>query len=409
MPLRYGKAVNGPLNKPSYVTLIKVKSSCNSVEVTGTATKAAERHHLVFLFVGGALAAVAAVALGVAVVLHMYKRRRRCSYNYTRSPRSRKGSLGPTEEISPQLFSYDQLRRATDGFKEELGRGSFGAVYKGAIGGNGETRRLVAVKRLEKVIEEGEREFLTEMRSIGRTHHRNLVRLLGVCHEGQTRLLVYEYMSNGSLASFIFKKVDDDRPRLRWNERVRIAVDVARGILYLHQDCEPHIIHCDIKPQNILMDASRTAKICDFGLAKLLGPDQTRTFTAVRGTRGYLAPEWYKNAPISVKADVYSFGMVLLETICCRKNLDVDVPDEEMILSEWVYRCFREGQLSKLLKEEEEDGEEVEKRVLERMVKVALWCIQEEPALRPTMKMVMAMLEGNLETPIPPPPDSRES
>ncbi|XP_059432732.1 G-type lectin S-receptor-like serine/threonine-protein kinase LECRK1 [Corylus avellana] len=303
------------------------------------------------------------------------------------------GNLGANEEVTLRLFSYNELKRATNGFKAELGKGSFGAVYKGALY---KGRRLVAVKRLEKLVEEGEREFQAEMRAIGRTHHRNLVRLLGYCAEGSKRLLVYEYMSNGSLADLLFRA--DRRPD--WDERVRIARDVARGILYLHEECEAPIIHCDIKPQNILMDDFWTAKISDFGLAKFLMPDQTRTFTGIRGTRGYLAPEWYKNTPISVRADVYSYGMVLLEILCCRKNIELNVSNnEEVVLSTWIYKCFVGRELDKIV-----HGEEVDKTALENMVKLGLWCIQDEPALRPSMKSVLLMLEGITEISIPPCP-----
>ncbi|XP_059433157.1 G-type lectin S-receptor-like serine/threonine-protein kinase LECRK1 [Corylus avellana] len=303
------------------------------------------------------------------------------------------GNLGLNEEVTLRLFSYNELKRATNGFKEELGKGSFGAVYKGVLF---KGRRLVAVKRLEKLVEEGEREFQAEMRAIGRTHHKNLVRLLGYCTEGSKRLLVYEYMSNGSLSDLLFRA--ERRPD--WDERVRIARDVARGILYLHEECEAPIIHCDIKPQNILMDDFWTAKISDFGLAKFLMPDQTRTFTGIRGTRGYLAPEWYKNNPISVRADVYSYGIVLLEILCCRRNIEINISNEdEMILSTWIYKCFIGRELDKIVR-----GEEVDKATLENMVKVALWCIQDEPALRPSMKSVLLMLEGITEISNPPCP-----
>ncbi|CAL5335769.1 unnamed protein product [Camellia sinensis] len=305
------------------------------------------------------------------------------------------GNLSITEELTLHLFSYSELRKATNGFKEELGKGSFGAVYKGTLCRG---KRLIAVKRLQKVVEEGEREFQAEMRAIGRRHHKNLVRLLGYCIEGSKRLLVYEYMSNGSLADLIFKS----KRRPDWNERIRIALNVARGILYLHEECETPIIHCDIKPQNILMDEFWNAKISDFGMAKFLMPDQTRTFTGVRGTRGYLAPEWQRNNPISVKADVYSYGIVLLEIVCCRRNLEVNVSTpEEVVLSNWVYRCFAGRELNKLTVV---GDEEVDMKTLENMVKVGLWCIQDEPALRPSMKSVVLMLEGITDISIPPCP-----
>ncbi|XVF59035.1 hypothetical protein PTKIN_Ptkin07bG0241700 [Pterospermum kingtungense] len=308
------------------------------------------------------------------------------------------GNWGLTKELTLQIFSYHELRKATNGFTEELGKGSFGAVYKGTLYKGKET---VAVKRLEKLVEEGEREFQAEMRAIGRTHHKNLVRLLGYCAEDSKRLLVYEYMSNGSLANLLFKA----KSRLDWNERMRIALDVARGVLYLHEECETPIIHCDIKPQNILMDDFWTAKISDFGLAKLLMGDQTRTFTGARGTRGYMAPEWQRNTPISVKADVYSLGIVLLEIVCCRRNLEISVSKaEEIILSTWVYRCFVEKELDKLVL-----GEEVDKKSLEKMVMVALWCIQDEPALRPSIRSIVIMLEGITDIPIPPCPTANSA
>uniref|UniRef100_A0A7N2M927 non-specific serine/threonine protein kinase n=1 Tax=Quercus lobata TaxID=97700 RepID=A0A7N2M927_QUELO len=269
----------------------------------------------------------------------------------------RNGILGLPEEVTLRLFTYAELKRATNGFKEELGKGSFGAVYKGALN---KGKKLVAVKRLEKLVEEGEREFHAEMRAIGRTHHRNLVRLLGFCAEESKRLLVYEYMSNGSLADLLFGAMW----RPDWNERLRIAMDVSRGVLYLHEEY------------------------------------QTRTFTGVRGTRGYVAPEWHKNIPISVKADVYSYGIVLLEIVCCRKNIDVNASTaEEIVLSSWAYKCFAARDVYKLV-----IGEEVDMMSLEKMVKVGLWCIQEEPALRPSMKSVVLMLEGITEVPVPPCP-----
>lgn len=307
------------------------------------------------------------------------------------------GTLGLTEDLTLRSYTYKELMKATKDFKEELGKGSFGTVYKGCLY---KSKKQVAVKRLEKAMtDEGEREFQAEMLVIGRTHHKNLVRLLGYCAEGVKRLLVYEFMSNGTLADLLFRS--ERRPD--WSERVRIALDIARGILYLHEECEAPIIHCDIKPHNVLMDDFWTAKISDFGLAKLLMPDQTRTFTTVRGTRGYLAPEWHQNTPISVKVDIFSFGMMLLEIVCCRRNLEVhdESKPEEIVLSSWAYKCLVAGELNKLV-----GGEQVDKMTLERMVIVGLWCIQDEPALRPSIKSVVLMLEGMTNIVIPPPPTS---
>ncbi|XP_041003408.1 G-type lectin S-receptor-like serine/threonine-protein kinase LECRK1 isoform X2 [Juglans microcarpa x Juglans regia] len=304
-------------------------------------------------------------------------------------------NLGLNEEFTLRSFSYKELEKATNGFKEELGKGTFGALYKGTMHGGNKT---IAVRRLEKVVEEGQREFRAEMTAIGQTHHRNLVQLLGFCIEGSRKLLVYEYMPNGSLADLLFKA--EIRPI--WKERVKIALDVARGILYLHEGCEVHIIHCNIKPQNILMDDTWTAKISDFGLAKLyLLPNQSRKTTGGKQTTGYsyFAPEWQKNALISAKADTYSFGILVLEIVCCRRSIEVNVPTaDEISLSSWVYNCFVVGELDKLV----EADENVDFKTLERMVKVGLWCIQEDPALRPSMKSVILMLEGTIDIPVPP-------
>ncbi|GLT59523.1 hypothetical protein SLA2020_323360 [Shorea laevis] len=234
------------------------------------------------------------------------------------------------------------------------------------------------------------------MSAIGKTNHKNLVQLLGFCNEGQHQLLVYEYMSNGSLASYLF-----GNPRPSWYRRTQIAFGIARGLAYLHEECSNQIIHCDIKPQNILLDDSLTARISDFGLAKLLKTDQTRTVTAIRGTKGYVAPEWFKSMPVTVKVDVYSFGILLLELICCRKKFDQDAKDEnQMILADWTYDCYEEARLYLLVQEDEEAIQDI-KRV-EKFVMIAIWCIQDDPPLRPSMKIVSQMLEGAMEVPLPP-------
>ncbi|KAK9134538.1 hypothetical protein Syun_013868 [Stephania yunnanensis] len=309
---------------------------------------------------------------------------------------------GAAEEISLRSFQYDELEQATNGFKEEVGRGAFGTVFKGTLPNNNQT---IAVKRLDKnlVDEASEKEFQTEMRVIGKTHHKNLVKLLGYCQSGSNhRLLVYEYMSKGSLANFFFNSDHQQTPS--WDERLKIALNVARGILYLHEECETQIIHCDIKLQNILMDDSGCAKIGDFGLAKLLKPGQTNTFTGIRGTRGYVAPEWHRNLPVTVKVDVYSFGIVLLEIVCCRRNLDMNRSEDEAVLADWVYECFENGELGKLVSSE--DQQQVNMNWFDRAVRVALWCIQDEPSLRPSMKKVVLMLEGTIDIPTPPSPSS---
>nr|XP_010931037.2 G-type lectin S-receptor-like serine/threonine-protein kinase LECRK3 [Elaeis guineensis] len=313
--------------------------------------------------------------------------------------------IAMSEGMAPRSFSYSELRRATNGFSVQLGKGGFGTVFKGTLS-DGET--TIAVKKLdkaqeekrrsEKMVKRGERAFHMEIKVIGKTHQRNLIRLLGFCHEGSNRLLVYEYTSNGSLADLIF----DPERWPRWTERVRIASDVAKDILYLHEGCEKPIIHSDIKPQNILMDENGTAKISSFGLAKRLMPTQTRTMTDRRGTPGYVAPEWNGDTAITAKVDVYGFGIVLLELACCRQTIDARVEPEEIVLTQWAYNCLQARELEKLLR-----GEEAEMAELERLVKIGLWCIQPLPDSRPSMKKVMMMLDGNLEASHPPSPNPR--
>ncbi|KAM4083953.1 hypothetical protein ACB094_08G096100 [Castanea mollissima] len=299
-------------------------------------------------------------------------------------------------ETNMRCFTYQELVEATVGFKEELGKGAFGVVYKGEI----EMGSIVpvAVKKLHSLFQDNEREFKTEVNVIGQTHHKNLVRLFGFCDEGQQRLLVYEFLSNGTLASFLF---GDLKPS--WKQRISIAVGIARGILYLHEECSTQIIHCDIKPQNILLDDYYNARIADFGLAKLLMMDQSQTRTAIRGTKGYVAPEWFRNMPITAKVDVYSFGVMLLEIICCRRSVDVEtIEEEKAILTDWAYDCYREGVLDALVEHDVEVLNDREK--LEKYVMVAIWCIQEDPSLRPTMRRVTQMLEGVVEVLVPPCP-----
>jgi hypothetical protein len=382
LPLRY-RIRNANISTTAFFKVSSISSS-----ISDRPPKVRERLILIICIILGSVSCLCLV-LAISsffVYRHKFERYRKLSENV---------NLEFAEEFTLQSFSYNHLESATDGFKEELGRGSFGAVYKGILPRGGKT---IAVKRLEKGVEEGEREFRAEMTAMAQTHHRNLVRVLGFCIEGPKKLLVYEYMKNGSLADLIFKA---ERPPI-WKERIRIALDVARGLLYLHEESEARIIHCNIKPQNILMDDNWTAKISDFGFAKLLMPNQSRATMGAEGTSGYLAPERLKNSLTSLKVDIYSFGVVLLEIVCCRKNIEVNVSNaDEIILSNWAYNCFVAGELEKLV-----EDEDVDFRTLERLVKVGLWCVQEDPALRPSMKIVILMLEGTINIPIPPSPVS---
>ncbi|XP_039165914.1 G-type lectin S-receptor-like serine/threonine-protein kinase LECRK1 [Eucalyptus grandis] len=300
-----------------------------------------------------------------------------------------------TQATGTQTYTYQEPQEATDGFKE-LGRGAFGAVYKGVLGSK--DTNFVAVKVLMAWTGESEKEFEREVSATGQTNHKNLMQLLGFCNEGQHPLLVYEFMSNGSLADFLF---GSSRPS--WYKRVEIACDVTWGLSYLHEECTRRIIHCDIKPQNILLDGSLTTKISDFRLAKLFMANQTRTTIGVKGTIGYLALEWFRNMPISSKVDVYSFGILLVELICCRKNYEPKAEIEaQIVMVDRVYDCYHDGSVLQLVESDEEASRDI--KMVKRFVMIALWCIQEDPALRPTMKKTTQMLEGAVEVPVPPVP-----
>ncbi|KAG4944973.1 hypothetical protein AAZX31_15G007500 [Glycine max] len=294
----------------------------------------------------------------------------------------------------PARFTFAALCRATKDFSTKIGEGGFGSVYLGVL----EDGIQLAVKKLEGV-GQGAKEFKAEVSIIGSIHHVHLVKLKGFCAEGPHRLLVYEYMARGSLDKWIFKN-SDNTFLLNWDTRYNIAIGTAKGLAYLHEECEVRIIHCDIKPQNVLLDDNFTAKVSDFGLAKLMSREQSHVFTTLRGTRGYLAPEWITNYAISEKSDVFSYGMLLLEIVGGRKNYDQWEGAEKAHFPSYVFRMMDEGKLKEVL-DPKIDIDEKDERV-EAALKVALWCIQDDVSLRPSMTKVAQMLDGLCPVPDPP-------
>ncbi|XP_077238337.1 G-type lectin S-receptor-like serine/threonine-protein kinase At1g34300 [Tasmannia lanceolata] len=301
--------------------------------------------------------------------------------------------LHDMERENPIRFSSQQLRIATDNYSFLLGEGGFGTVYKG-IFYNGV---LVAVKVLRgssnKRIEE---QFMAEVSTIGRTHHFNLVRLYGFCFERDVQALVYEYMEKGSLDRFLFSETKT----IEWEKLHEIAVGTAKGITYLHEECQKRIIHYDIKPGNILLDATFCPKVADFGLAKLCNRENTHvTMTGGRGTPGYAAPEMWMPFPVTHKCDVYSFGMLLFEILGRRRNLDATLKDSQEWFPRWAWKKYEEGDMREMI---EVCGiEEKDRQKAERMAMCALWCVQYRPETRPCMSVVVKMLEGGVEIPAP--------
>ncbi|CAD6334279.1 unnamed protein product [Miscanthus lutarioriparius] len=291
-------------------------------------------------------------------------------------------------------FRYTDLSHATKNFSEKLGAGGFGCVFKGVLSGS----TTIAVKRLDGA-RQGEKQFRAEVSSLGLIQHISLVRLIGFCCEGDKRLLVYEHMSNGSLDSHLFQS---NAAALNWNTRYQIAIGVARGLSYLHQSCQECIIHCDIKPENILLDTSFVPKIADFGMAAFVGRDFSRVLTTFRGTAGYLAPEWLGGVAITSKVDVYSFGLVLLEIISGRRNSPEAYSSNNYHIEYFPVRAvnkLHEGDVRSLVDPQLHDDFNLEE--VERVCKVACWCIQDNELHRPTMGEVVRVLEGQQEIDMP--------
>ncbi|XP_030485253.2 G-type lectin S-receptor-like serine/threonine-protein kinase At2g19130 [Cannabis sativa] len=296
-------------------------------------------------------------------------------------------------------FGYRDLQYATKNFSEKLGGGGFGSVFKGKLNDSTE----IAVKKLESV-HQGEKQFRTEVSTIGTLQHVNLVRLRGFCSQGTNKLLVYDYMSNGSLDSHLFCQNDSSNV-LDWKTRFEIAVGTARGLVYLHEKCRECIIHCDIKPENILLNVEFCAKIADFGLAKLVGREFSRVLTTMRGTRGYLAPEWIAGVAITPKADVYSYGMMLFELISGKRNSEISEDGKVQFFATRAARLIVEGgDVLSLLDTRLEGNANIEE--LRRVCVVSCWCIQDNETQRPSMGCVVQMLEGIIEMELPPVPRS---
>ncbi|PUZ63728.1 hypothetical protein GQ55_3G090900 [Panicum hallii var. hallii] len=294
-------------------------------------------------------------------------------------------------------FRYTDLCHATRNFSERLGGGGFGSVFKGVLSDS----TTIAVKRLDGA-RQGEKQFRAEVSSIGLIQHINLVKLIGFCCGGDKRLLVYEHMLNGSLDGHLFQS---NAAVLSWSTRYQIAIGVARGLLYLHKSCRECIIHCDIKPENILLDASFVPKIADFGMAAFVGRDYSRVLTTFRGTAGYLAPEWLSGVAITPKVDVYSFGMVLLEIISGRRNSPEVHSSSGYHVTYFPVQAIsklHDGDLQSLMDPQLQGDFNLHEA--ERVCKVACWCIQDNEFDRPEMVEVVRALEGLQEFDIPPMP-----
>ncbi|CAN1831630.1 Rust resistance kinase Lr10 [Linum perenne] len=333
----------------------------------------------------------------ISFLIYKWRRRHRSAYDKIEE-------FIQNHNLMPIRYSYSNIKNFTGGFKDKLGEGGFGSVYKCKL----RSGSFAAVKILgKKSTAGGVQDFINEVATIGRIHHTNVVRLIGFCSEGSKRALVYEFMPNGSLDKYIFRKQQGGGQKtLSLEQLYRISIGVARGIEYLHSGCAMQILHFDIKPHNVLLDDNFNPKLSDFGLAKLYNAgDRVATLTAVRGTIGYMAPElFYKNIGIvSHKADVYSFGMLLLDMAEKRNNSNAEADHSSQVYFPfWVHDQVSTPGTSIAVGD---DVTEEENDVAKKMVIVGLWCIQTNPESRPPMNKVLEMLEGELESlPLPPRP-----
>nr|VDD49327.1 unnamed protein product [Brassica oleracea] len=299
-------------------------------------------------------------------------------------------------------FDYEAIEAATSNFHNtnKLGHGGFGEVYKGTFPNGTE----IAVKRLSKTSGQGEREFKNEVLLVAKLQHRNLVRLLGFCVQGEEKILVYEFLPNKSLNYFLFGD-STKRSQLDWTRRYKIIGGITRGILYLHQDSRLTIIHRDLKASNILLDEDMNPKIADFGMAKNFRMDQTEDNTGrVVGTFGYMPPEYVANGQFSTKSDVYSFGLLILEIIGGKKNSSFNETDGSISnLVTYVWRLWNNDSLLELV--DPVIGDNYDKYEVIRCVHIGLLCVQENPTDRPTMLTIFQMLTNTSVTlPVPEPP-----
>ncbi|XP_021763602.1 LEAF RUST 10 DISEASE-RESISTANCE LOCUS RECEPTOR-LIKE PROTEIN KINASE-like 2.5 [Chenopodium quinoa] len=308
-------------------------------------------------------------------------------------------------EHAPKRYTYGEIKKMTSCFQEKLGEGGYGGVYKGIL----QDGSPVAVKSLKNHSSKGA-DFINEIASISETNHVNIVTLLGYCYQGRKSALVYEFLPNGSLDKYIY--CGQNQNSIAWETLLQIVIGIGRGLEYLHQGCRTRILHFDIKPHNILLDAKFCPKISDFGLAKsYVQTKSLMTMSGTRGTPGYIAPEVFCRGfgGASHKSDVYSFGMLVLDLVGCRKNsiAGSEKTGSELYFPHYIYKQFELKDDHELKEEHELLGisNDEEKAIQKKLVIVSLWCIQTNPSSRPSISRAVEMLEGDIESlQIPPIP-----
>ncbi|KAJ3678339.1 hypothetical protein LUZ60_002142 [Juncus effusus] len=294
-------------------------------------------------------------------------------------------------KCNARVFTFAELSQATGGFNSQslVGEGGFGRVYKGHLQ---DLNQGIAVKQLDRNGIQGNREFLVEALMLSLLHHKNLVNLIGYCADNDQRILVYEYMSHGSLEDHLLDIPEEKKP-LDWNSRMKIALGAAKGLEYLHDTANPPVIYRDFKASNILLDEDFNPKLSDFGLAKV-GPvgDKSHVSTRVMGTYGYCAPEYALTGKLTTMSDVYSFGVVFLEIITGRRAIDMSKPEPEQNLVQWAEPRFKNKKRFIEMADPALYGEFPTKSLYQALA-IAAMCLQEEASTRPVMSDVVTALE----------------
>ena len=373
---------------------IKSWEFSSSLDIKVTSGKKAENNRLIVVLTvsGGVLIAGVIVAF---IILWLWKGKKKETVATSLTSINDDLERG----AGPRRFSYSDLISATNNFSDErkLGQGGFGSVYKGYLTN---LDLLIAVKKISSRSKQGKKEFITEVKIFNQLRHRNLVQLIGWCHDKSEFLLVYEFMPNGSLDTHLFGR----RNPLSWEVRYKISLGLASALLYLHEEWEQCVVHRDIKASNVMLDSSFNVKLGDFGLARLMDHELGAQTTGLAGTLGYMAPEYISTGRASKESDVYSFGVVALEIATGRKSVNPMGKDSEMGLVEWIWNLYGKGDL--LLAMDEKLQTDFDEKQVECLMIIGLWCSHPDRNLRPSMRQAIQVLkfettQPNLPTQMP--------
>ncbi|KAL1327053.1 hypothetical protein AAHE18_13G273700 [Arachis hypogaea] len=370
--------------------LENVRNPMTAPAASPTPSPDSEKGNKLRLLVGIGIGAALILSLLVCALILWKKSRGKkedLTFDLTMDDEFQKGS-------GPKRFGYNELRSATNKFSDpnKLGQGGFGSVYKGYLK-NSNTN--VAIKKISRESSQGIKEYATEVKIISQLRHRNLVQLIGWCHRKNDLLLIYEFMPNGSLDSHLY----GGKSLLTWPTRYNIALSLASALLYLQEEWEQCVIHRDIKPSNIMLDSCFNAKLGDFGLARLVDHEKGSRTTLIAGTRGYIAPEYATSGKATKEADIYSFGVVLLEIASGKKPIiGLDSNKEDIItVVEWVWELYGMGKLLEAV--DPKLCGEFDENQMESVLGVGLWCVHPDYKFRPCMRQVIQVLQ--FEAPLP--------